>query len=535
MTGIRLRTFGSILLAAIGSYGAVTSSYGACLPSSVPNPLAQQQLDTLRIPKEMPKSLAQYQRYLEDTYHGLDLLRGSNGLIQDAADVLPSKNQAVNSPVQLKITHSETSATNIGIDLLVQAAVAERGPPDQQHALEVMDKILNTLEKEPTYADTGLFYAWYATSGIKATNRNVSSVDNIHLALALWTLSEKFPDSSVGKKARVLFSKMDFSVFYDKTTGLIHGNLSYHSGKKLSNLGVAKGTWTVDAYDYEYFGAEARSLYGVGYALGLFKQEANDPQFISNAVKNLGMELYPTSLGSVLRAWDGGGFQILLPEELLNEDAYSPKLHESASAYGPFTLDQGKKLGLAIPGKTEEYFPAWFSANPQGKDKKGRNLYAAQAGNIPLIASQHRDICDPAKRAFWSRAITMHVGMMAAGIDAAHADAMAPSFSALENYSTNGTSLYHPGLGFSDGVIVSKGNGSADYGQVINQVSAVDQLFFLTGAIRATDPKGEGTSANALQEDSQTRQALAQFYGKVNSKLDSLTPSSAPVQCPPAK
>jgi hypothetical protein len=502
---------------------ALTRSWADCEQPISGAPFDPNQAALFQIPKAMPKSLPQYQRYLEDTYEGLELLRGKNGLIQDSADVLDDKKH---HPFQLQITKTDTSPTNIGVDLLVQATMADRGE-HKEHAMQVMAKILATLENEPSYVDpvthkkTGLFYSWYESHGLGATNENVSAVDNIHMALALWTLKEKFPDSPVGDKARELFDKMDFSAFYDKTNGLIHGNITHDPTKAPA--------WTVDAYDYEYFGAEARSIYAVGYALGLFKEQRQDPDFVTKAVKNLAMERYPTKLGDILKTWDGGGFQVLLPETLLNEDAYSSALHESASAYGPFILDQGKKLGLTIPGNKKHFFPAGFSADPQGRDKNGNLVYAAQAGNGPLVASPHLDYCDPEKRKTWSSAITVHVIMMAASIDAAHSDEFSQSFSDLERYKYKGVRLYHPGLGFSDGVKVDKGH---DYGTVVSQDSAVDQLFFMTGAIRATDTKGYGLSANTLQNDSSVRNGLNRFYGPVDQKLELTVPSTQPVQCP---
>jgi hypothetical protein len=146
-----------------------------------------------------------------------------------------------------------------------------------------------------------------------------------------------------------------------------------------------------------------------------------------------------------------------------------------------------------------------------------------------LVSPQHgKDFCNPEMNKYWSREISVHVGALASSIDAEHAQLFSPSFADMENYSFQGEKLYHKGLGFSDGVIVEKG---PDYGKVVNQVSASNQLFSMAGFIRTTDRIGYGTSANAIQEDPEARDRMAYYYKLANTKLEATAPTITPIQC----
>jgi hypothetical protein len=493
-------------------------TYADCVPSLNSSPLSSEQLACVQLPHALPSSLPQYTRYLDDTLQSLDKLRGKNGLLQDSAEVLPGDS---NHPAKLKIMKSDTSPTDIGLDLLTQASVAKGSGSGSVKATETMMKIVSTLgdEKFPVHhplvgrgpaVDTNhiLFFSWYSTKENKATVKNVSSVDNLHLALALWTVAKNFPDQAVGQKAQTIFNKIDLSSFYDPKTGLMGGNFTYD--KKA-------GTWSRDAYNYQYFGAEARSIYGVGYALGLFKT-VNPSDSISKTVNSLTMELYPTPAGNILRTWDGGAFQTILPEDLINEDAYSPKLAESAHAFGPFILQQGTKVGGT-------FVPAGFSAG-----QIGRNAYAAQAGNPQLIATIHKDYCDPVKKEDWTKSFTPHAALFAATVSPELADRFSAPLSRLENYSSGKDKLYNSGIGFSDGLIVDPKD--LNYGKVVPGVLALDQLFIAQGIMRMSDPQGDGLSANTLADDPDVSRKLQQFYSAVDEKLQTITPNTDPVSCP---
>jgi hypothetical protein len=353
-----------------------------------------------------------------------------------------------------------------------------------------------------------LFYSWYSTKDSSPTLKNVSSVDNIHLALALWVVAKNFHGTPAGDQAQKLFNQMDLSPFYDAKTGLIGGNLAYKADNN---------TWTRDAFYYQYFGAETRSIYALGYALGLFRT-APTSHFVSKAVPAMQMELYPSKKGNILRTWDGGAFQELLPEDLINEDAYSPQLANSARALAPFMLDGAKKVHGTL-------VPASFSASQIGPD-----AYAAQAGNPELVATGHTDFCDPAKREIWSKSFTPHAAVLAATVDARNADSFSGTFSGLENYSSGNDKLYNKGIGFSDGLIVDPQD--PNYGKVVPGVLSLDQLFIADGIMRMNDPQGRGLSADTLAEDPAVRQRLQYFYHTVDRKLQTVQPSAAPVSCP---
>jgi hypothetical protein len=505
-----------------------TLAYGTmpdCPPPKTGAPLEPSQIAALDVPHALPKSIDEYNHILDDTLQSLDKLRGKDGLVQDRGHVISGDDQHA---AKIKITKVETSPSNIGLDLLTQASVAlgkaGKDPTKMKDAFDTMSSIISTLsddsfEKYHPLLPNGqpdtkhmLLYSWYSTDDSKPTLKNVSSVDNIHLALALWSVAKNFPGQPVAEKAQALFDKMDFSSFYDAKSGLVGGNLTYHKDT---------GKWTRDTFNYQYFGAETRSIYALGYALGLFRTVPTD-SLVSRAVASLQMELYPTKKGNILRTWDGGAFQELLPEDLINEDAYSSRLAESASALAPFMRAKAKKvLGTLVP--------ASFSAS-----QIGENDYAAMAGLPELVATAHTDICDPAKRDIWTKSFTPHAAIMAATVNAQNADSFAGIFSGLQNYSSgNGKSvdkLYNPGIGFSDGLIVDRND--PNYGKVVPGVLALDQLFIAGGIMRINDPHSSGLSADTLESDPVVRHSLHEFYQAVDQKLEQTRPSAAPVSCP---
>jgi hypothetical protein len=520
--------FKAVLLAAM--VFASQSFAVDCLVEPGPPPVSPQQLSAFNPVHLLPSSAAQYQKYIQDTYEGLDRLRGPNGLVVDEASVEESKEPPY---FRLKVIKSDTSPTNIGLDLIAQAEMAQASPALREHALQNIEQIMKTIGKEPAHPGDNLFYSWYATTGTGATVKNVSAVDNIHLALGFYVIAKQFPDTDGGKLAKKILAKMDFSIYYDPNDGISHGNLTKvkKSWSSLLTLLDKKKGWKTDAYEYDYFGSEARSIYSIGYALGLFKKEADDSSFVEHAVNSLQMERAQTKEGKILKTWDGAGFQGSVPEALINESAFSPALHESATAYGSFILNEGKRRGFEI-GSQNIYFPTAYSAAPLGKDTEGKESYVAQAGNPELIATKHVDYCFPGSKKFWTYSMTVHAAMLGAGVSASQSDLFAPTFRAMERYKDkDGNALYHPGLGFSDGVVLADGVHNPGYGKVVNRIDSLDQLFFLAGATRATDPQGQGISANTLSQDPDAKAKLQEFYQAANRKLEA-APLSSGVKCP---
>ncbi len=119
----------------------------------------------------------------------------------------------------------------------------------------------------------------------------------------------------MGTTAKQLFERMDFSIFYDEKSGLIGGNIKYEDKK-----------WTREEYNFSNLGSEARLIYSEGWALGLFKNFANDANFLSKALDSLNVEVHHSEVGDLLKLWDGSAFQLYFPKLFVNEEVYSDKM-----------------------------------------------------------------------------------------------------------------------------------------------------------------------------------------------------------------
>jgi hypothetical protein len=204
-----------------------------------------------------PDEVSQIEPYLYDTLRSLDHMRGRSGLVSDAIEIQGAKA----NKVTFQILNSNTSGTNIAADLLIQTELILQNR-NAYKARVRLEKIVTSLIQLQRHQESGLFFSWYATDGSsKVLSYSLSSIDNLHLALALWTIKESLPGTPAGARAGKLFSSLDFSMFYDETSGLIGGNFSHVNGR-----------WIRDAYNFSSFGSEARILYSAGKALGLFKK-----------------------------------------------------------------------------------------------------------------------------------------------------------------------------------------------------------------------------------------------------------------------
>ena len=213
------------------------------------------------------------QNFLSSTLKGFESLRGESGLVRDTVWIQSTGPQ----DFQVNTLNPDTSPTNIAVDLLIQAELLSRFDKKTSTAIlatKNMTHIISVLEKISFHPSTGLFYTRYSTDNASTVrDPSVSSIDNLHLAMALWTLKEVFPNNNIGHRAERLFDRMNFSVYYDPSSGLIGGNLKYENG-----------TWVREAYNFANLGSEARSLYGAGWALGLFRDQKNDPDFLKKSL-----------------------------------------------------------------------------------------------------------------------------------------------------------------------------------------------------------------------------------------------------------
>ena len=434
-----------------------------------------------------------YWRYFQDTYASLKCLRGDNGLILDKV-VISHKSPGQACPIARSF--AETSPTNIGFDLLTHAAADQMGY-QRGFARKTIDRILAVLSFLEYEKTSGLFFNRYSATGVpRPTQLDISSVDNLHLALALWTISRQFPGTVRAGKAKSLLARMDFSGFYRPKTGLLAGDL-------------------VHAWSYSFFGSESRSIYAVGWALGLIR----DPHFLDKAFAHLKSEVFCQVVRSkphpILKVWDGGAFQLLLPQTLISESSYSAQLAKMFRNYGEYILAEGQRLGLSVP--------AAYSASGAGVDgvSCGSDVYCynGKAGSPALVPSQNGDLTEPQMNAQWDAVFTPHAAILAAQMDP-------PKFTASlyrsERLSTDGFALYERGLGWMDGYRVK----SPYRHSVIPVLLSLDQEMIALSLANIFSPNGRGPSAQALFSDAGVKTRLTEFYRRVDAEL--LTSCEAP-------
>ena len=325
-------------------------------------------LDSLAVTSDQK---IQYEKYLKATLHSMDAMRGANGLIADKAKVIHKKDDND----QLLILNPNTSMTNIALDLIIQAELAQ-SDQNAKEALLKINHILETLKKLSYHPASGLFFSWYSTNDSNiAISKNISSIDNLHIALALFTLKETTHNDDIKTKASDLFKRMDFSMFYDSQTGLLFGNFIYQNNQ-----------WVSEPYHYRHIGSEARILYPVGWSLGLFKKLYGKMDFYELALSKMYIEFFgwehQGQKRPIMKTWDGGAFQLLLPQLLINEDSYSQTLSDSFKTYAEFIIEKGiiEKAGAWYAyngnriGQGRENVKEYLKANPETAKELEKNL-----------------------------------------------------------------------------------------------------------------------------------------------------------------
>lgn len=327
------------------------------------------------------------------SFAGLEAMRNSLGMISNSA-VIKGKFRAS----ALKVFDNTFGATDVGLDLLVQMSALEV-PELRARAEYNIHQILGVLARIPRHG-SGLFFRWYRPSEggswASVSDDDVSSIDNLHLALALWTASQRLVKKLPGlsAQARCLYSAFDFTPFFDVERKLIGGNLRRKNG-----------SWELEGYRY-HLGSEARSLYFLGYALRLFKNVKDVDLLSSIAIAPL--ESIDKEGTALFKVWDGALFQLFLPALLIDEQRYHPGWRaahvkvwrqlmngkeqpclppamSSATLVGvSFSSDTEEPLSLSYTGKAGH---AWLkeTSNP---DEVFENLFVPHAALLAGLENQ---------------------------------------------------------------------------------------------------------------------------------------------------
>ncbi|MBF0367127.1 MAG: hypothetical protein HQK50_16245 [Oligoflexia bacterium] len=408
-----------------------------------------------------------WRNFLTTTLHSLECMRLNGSLLVDRVQLLSS-----HSPCPLIVLHAPTSPTNIAFDLLVQL-----------HRLNLtqVEKIVSDLVKLPYHIPSGLFYNRYQSKNGKSftvIEPRVSSIDNLHLKIALWAVGQVVPSSQ--KLIQSLLLRMNLSTFYDFQDGLFYG---------LWNNGLEK-------WKYSYWGSEARSLYALSFAFSW----VDDPEMLPKVFASSTIEVATLRMGAknkklqLLRTWDGGAFQLLLPHLLFNEGEFSPPLLQLLKNYVPFIISEGERRSLSLP--------AGHSAS------EAFGGYSGKLGNLALVATSNQDQFDTSLRASWESVVTPHALFLAALLDAPKMLPWIQAATTLKDYDQR--TLYHPQLGMMDGYIVA---GSGLH-QILPLQLSLDQTIIALSLFQLLDPHHHSLIYQLLlkKENAKIYERLQRFY-----------------------
>lgn len=413
------------------------------------------------------------------TLQSLEALRGASGLLADTALV---------TQAGLKILNESTSPTNIALDLLILTARVQQ---QEVAAKAQLAQVLSRLQTLPRHEDSGLFYSRYSSQTAEAVDLAVSSVDNFHLALALWTAKETLAGPPADA-ASDLFAPMNFSVFLDPETFLVGGNLRHESGN-----------WVREAYNFSHLGSEARALYSAGWALGLFKDHT-EPFFFEMVLDALTLEIYNSPEGPLLSLWDGAAFQLFFPELFLKESLYSSWLDQVTRNMGPYWRAEGQRRGLISPA-------AHTAVRATVGENEGRSAYQDKSGNRDLVSRDNKDLQDSRYQAHWDTLLAPHALFMAATKNRT----LLKELSILRQLYFQDGPLYHFKWGWMDALHVA-GNLK---GQVVPVQLALNQGMLALALVSLQSADGLTPSARALQRNSEVRRKLQQFYHLLDLKV----------------
>jgi hypothetical protein len=418
-----------------------------------------------------PESLVM-RRYFVSTYQSLECMRGKDGLLMDKVFVT---NENKPCPV-VPAPYVDTSPSNIGFDLLVQAE-ALRDSILYRRALNNINTTLMTLSKMSYHVDSGLFFNRYRVDGtLIPTDLFVSSVDNVHLYLALWTLSQ--PPYSF-EVARDLLQRMNLSVFHEPNTDLAYGGIEYRHGQ-----------WKLVGWGYRYLGTEARTIYALGRALQIFPTARTSDNVVAE------LFVHP-NLGELFGLWDGGTFQLLLPELLLKESQFSKKFNQWFHNYINFVEAEKTRRGLAV-----------LPAHSACQIRAIPDDYNGHVGSLSLVSTFNLEALIPSIRDIWEQVVSPHALFLMATVDPQR---LFPEIRGMESLTDGHKTLYHQELGWLDGLHV---NGSAN-GHIVPALLALDQTIIALSLIQLMSSDGLLSSARLLQQDPARVERLNEYYGEI--------------------
>lgn len=425
-----------------------------------------------------------YQRWLDATLRSLDCMRQKDGLIADAV----SQELLSDGPCPVKVLNSLTSPTNIGFDLLI---LLQQNSP-------LLAKTLSIVEKLQIDNDSGLFYNWYdSRPPFEVRYPYLSSVDNFHMALALWVIANEHQDPLIRVRAKTVLDRMNFSKFLYQDTQLVRGGLSE--------------TWA-----YKHFGTEARSIYSAGWPMGIFKKEQTVGEKTILVPSEQTSEQHETMLNSLwfevaqlpieqrtiesLSTWDGGVFQLFLPELLVGESSRSFKFKTYFDNFSRFVESETKRRGLPVPAA---HSASQFCIS----ECEGIPQYNGKAGSLKLASKFNNDPAKPGYENMWEAVFTPH----AAILTLLASDRLVHMLKQAETL----PGLYDARIGWADGYWT----GAPRQNEVVPAQLALDQLMIALTLSRLVSDDNQSISQRALNKNADVKRKLNQFYESVETRL----------------
>ncbi len=415
------------------------------------------------------------------TLNSIENMRSENGLLHDTIWIRDHAEKGTRT----RVLNSVTSPTNIAVDILVQSEIGNKVN---------LKKAIDALLELETHKESGLFFSWYSTKSKSPSVKSydVSSVDNLHLALALWTIAAHFPDEEFAKRADKIFKQMDFSLFYDPDSNLIGGNLKHFNGE-----------WTLEAYRFSHFGSEARILYSLGWALDVFKKIPEKANFIERAIENLTFERSVSDQGEILKLWDGALFQLYFPKIFIGEERYSTKLRSYFESTARLMDSEGKRRGLLTPA----------AHSPGRRSCRGAFSYKDKSGLKVLVSNQNRDMDSDEFSKSWEELFTPYALFMAA---TSRKIELIKALDSLRDFrSKQGQRLYLKDLGWMDGLIVEGPRAET----VVPAQLALNQNMIALSLFIMNAKDGLSLSARTLAKDPMVSRRLKQFYQMLDRRL----------------
>ena len=192
-----------------------------------------------------------------------------------------------------KIAH-RTSPTNIGLGLLAVVSAYDLKYIDFNNAIEIIEKMLNTIEKLQKW--NGHLYNWYNTKTLEPlTPRYISTVDSGNFVGYLYVLKQFLVNENVQNNMIEIIDKIiqntDFKVLYDEKKRLFSIGYNIEENKQ------------TDSY-YDLLASEARQASLIAIA----KKDVDTKHWNS-----LSRTLTTLNRYKGLVSWSGTAFEYLMP------------------------------------------------------------------------------------------------------------------------------------------------------------------------------------------------------------------------------